>query len=133
MHQPSYYLIRDRFPSLLHCSLPSLSLLSLQLKFNTTQQFLVPQHVHTIYSHDMQHDSLSFYPDSTAFFIQFFFFHHCILGKLSDSFCMTSIINRLVPATPFLKPSSKLSPFIYIITHFCFCLDKKIYAPPTII
>ena len=48
--------------------LPSLSLLSLQLKFNTTQQFLVPPTcLHSVYSHDIKHDHL-FHPASTSFF-----------------------------------------------------------------
>lgn len=62
--------------------LPSLSLLSLQFKFNITQQFLVPQRLHTIYSHDMQHDCLPFYPASTSFYTQFFFFQSLHFGQV---------------------------------------------------
>lgn len=94
-------------PATLPFPLPSLSLLSLQLKFNTTQQFLVPQHVSTpsIFMTCTTWLS-SFLPSLNIFFYSVLFFCHCILGKHSNSFCMTSIGNRLVPAIPFLKPSS---------------------------
>lgn len=55
--------------------LPSLSSLRLQVKFNPTQKFLVPPTcLHSVYSHDMQHDHPLFHPASTYFFTQLSFF-----------------------------------------------------------
>ena len=63
------------FSAALPFPLRSTSLLSLQLKFHTTQQFLVPPTcLQSVYSHDMQHDHPLFHPASTSFFTQFFFF-----------------------------------------------------------
>lgn len=76
MHQLSYNLIRDRFPSLLHCH--SLSHLSHCLSFNSNStqhsNSLSPNmSPHHLFSWHARHDCLPFYTAPTSFFTQFFF------------------------------------------------------------
>lgn len=132
MHKLSYYLISDRFP--LSAALPfPLPLLSLLLKFNRTQQFLVPPTCLHSHSHDMQHDHLLSHPASTSFFTQFFFFPVFIFGQAVRFFLHDIDRKQTGPihSFTFLKLSSRLSPIFYIITSISLALTK-IYVPLTV-
>lgn len=125
MHQLSYYLIRDRFPSLLCCHF--LSHLSHCLAFNANptehsnslSPNMFPHHLFSWHATRLS----SFLPSLNIFFYSVLFFQSLLFGQALWSFCMTTG-NRLVPALPFLKPSSHP---LFILSHtFILALTKKL-------